>query len=130
LSYDIVRLVLRLLGGLDDCSLVKIALVVDIELAECVLQAEDLALIKLGIFPVCNAMLTTVEDGGRRGVGQAGQDVLLQLDDVHVGDVQMGKSAGESDASEKEYTGRQTDCLAQPRCALGQFVPPLVLLTR
>lgn len=56
---------LRLLGGLDDCGLVEVAIVVDIELAESVLQAEDLALVKLGILPGCNGMLARVEGGGQ-----------------------------------------------------------------
>jgi hypothetical protein len=45
--------VLRLLRGLDDGALVEVALVVDVELAEGVLQAKDLALLELGVFSVC-----------------------------------------------------------------------------
>lgn len=55
---------LRLLRALDGCSLVEIALVVDVELAESILQAEDLALLELGILPIRNAMLATVEASG------------------------------------------------------------------
>lgn len=111
---------LRLLCGLDDCRFVEVALVVDIELAESILQAEDLALLELGILPVCNIMLATVEAGGGTGSEAAG-DVLLQLDNVHVGNVQMNKSAGEGWVRKKGYTRRQIDCLAQPRCAFDLF---------
>ena len=54
LAHDIVRLVLGLLGGLDDGGLVEVALVVDVELTEGVLQAKDLALLELGVFPARN----------------------------------------------------------------------------
>ena len=64
LAHDVVRLVLRLLGGLDDRGLVEIALVVDIELAKGILQPEDLALLELGVLPARNALLATVEAGG------------------------------------------------------------------
>lgn len=64
LAHDIVRLVLRLLGGLDHRGLVEIALVVDIELAKGILQAKDLTLLELGVLPVRNALLATVEPGG------------------------------------------------------------------
>ena len=55
---------LRLLRALDGGSLLEIALVIDIELAERILQAEDLALLELGILPVRNATLATVEASG------------------------------------------------------------------
>ena len=55
------------MGGLDDSSLVEVALVIDIEFAECLLQAEDLTLLELGILPVCNVMLATVEASGGAG---------------------------------------------------------------
>ena len=64
MSHDVVRLVLRLLRGLDDCSLVEVALVVNVELPEGILQAKDLALLELGVFPVRNALLATVEPNG------------------------------------------------------------------
>lgn len=54
LAHHVVRLVLGLLGRLDDRGLVEVTLVVDIELAEGVLQAEDLALLKLWVFPARN----------------------------------------------------------------------------
>jgi hypothetical protein len=57
--------VFRLLGCLDDGALVEVALVVDVELAEGILQSKDLALLDLGVFPVRNAWLAAVEtDGG------------------------------------------------------------------
>jgi hypothetical protein len=64
LAHDIVRLVLRLLGGLDDRGLLDVALVVLVELAEGILQAKDLALLELGILSVRNARLATVEPSG------------------------------------------------------------------
>ena len=66
LAHDIVRLVLGLLGGLDDGGLVEVALVVDVELAEGVLQAKDLALLELGVLPARNGCqsLQKPEAGG------------------------------------------------------------------
>jgi hypothetical protein len=51
LAHDVVGLVLRLLRRLDDRGLVEIALVVQVELAEGILQPEDLALLELRVFP-------------------------------------------------------------------------------
>ena len=51
LSHDIVRLPLALLRGLDRGGLVDVALVVDVELAEGVGEAEDLVLLELRILP-------------------------------------------------------------------------------
>jgi hypothetical protein len=59
--------VLRLLRGLDDGGLVEVALVVDVELAESILQAEDLALLELRVFPERNAPSVRGEAGGVRG---------------------------------------------------------------
>jgi hypothetical protein len=57
--------VLRLLRRLDDGALVEVALVVDVKPAEGVLQAKDLALLELRVFPARNASLAAVEpDGG------------------------------------------------------------------
>jgi hypothetical protein len=57
--------VLRLLRRLDDGALVEVALVVDVEPAEGVLQAKDLALLELRVFPARNVSLAAVEaDGG------------------------------------------------------------------
>ena len=55
---------LRLLRGLDDCSLVEVALVVDVEAAEGILQAEDLTLLELRVLSVRNARLASVEPRG------------------------------------------------------------------
>lgn len=52
---------LRLLRGLDDGSLVEVALVVDVELAEGVLQPEDLTLLELRVFPARNVLLATFQ---------------------------------------------------------------------
>ena len=51
LSHDVVRLVFGVLGRFDDGRFVEIALVVDVQLAEGVLQAEDFRLLELRIFP-------------------------------------------------------------------------------
>jgi hypothetical protein len=106
--------VLRLLRGLDDCALVEVALIVNVELAEGILQAENLALLELGVLPRCNALLATMEGDGCCERELAPTYLLLQLDDVHVGDA----SEEQSDADEKEYTKRQSDCLAPPRSGL------------
>ena len=52
LAHHIVRLVLRLLRRLDYRRLVEVALVVDVESAKGILQAEDVRLLELGVFPV------------------------------------------------------------------------------
>lgn len=52
LSHDIVRLSLRLLGGLDGSRLVNVSLIIYIKLAESVLQAKDLVLLELRKLPV------------------------------------------------------------------------------
>jgi hypothetical protein len=71
LPHYIVRLVLGLLRRLDDGALVEVALVVNVELAEGILQAKDLALLKLGILSARNAWLANrrsrrarIEDAG------------------------------------------------------------------
>jgi hypothetical protein len=68
LAHDVVRLAFRLLRGLDDGGLVEIALVVDVELAEGILQPEDLALLELRVFPgvLRSAWWSTVEVERRR----------------------------------------------------------------
>lgn len=71
LAHNIVGLVLGLLCCLDDGGLVNVALVVDVELAEGVLQAEDLALIELGIFSAHNGGLAVSGMGRRRGAVRA-----------------------------------------------------------
>jgi len=64
LAHYIVRLVLGLLGRLDDSRLIEVALVVDIELTEGILQAKDLALLELGVLSTSNGWSVTVESGG------------------------------------------------------------------
>lgn len=68
---------LCLLGGLDDGRLIEVALVVDIELAEGVLQAKDLALVELGVLSVRNGCQALWNLGDLRG------SLPLELNDVH-----------------------------------------------
>jgi hypothetical protein len=118
--------VLRLLRGLDDCAFVEVALVVNVELAEGILQAKNLALLELRVLPRRNALLATVEANGCCERELARTYLLLQLDDVHVGDV----SEEPSDAEEKDIlSGKVTAWLRLVvGCAFDYFVP-LVLLT-
>jgi hypothetical protein len=51
LPDNIVWLSLACLGGLDCSSFVNVSFVVDVELAEGILQAEDLVLLELRVFP-------------------------------------------------------------------------------
>jgi hypothetical protein len=61
--------VLRLLRGLDDGGLVEVALVVDVELAEGVLQAKDFALLELGVFSARNGCQSLQKPwAGGRGI--------------------------------------------------------------
>jgi hypothetical protein len=53
--------VLRLLRRFDYRRLVEVTLVVDVELAKGVLQAKDVALLELRIFPARNALLAAIE---------------------------------------------------------------------
>jgi hypothetical protein len=64
LSHHIVRLVLRLLRRLDHRSFVEIALVVNVELAEGILQPKDLPLLELRVFPMRKPLLAIVEADG------------------------------------------------------------------
>jgi hypothetical protein len=119
LSHHVVGLVLRLLGALDDGALVEVALVVDVELAEGILQAKDLALLELGVFPVRNGLLATVEASGCREKGGAPTyfcSLMMFMLAVRV-DRSLAQRGG--------YTGRQRDCLAPPRsgCAFVDFEP-------
>jgi hypothetical protein len=56
--------VLRLLRRLDHGALVEIALIVNVQLAEGILQPKDLALLELGVLSVRNASLAAVEGRG------------------------------------------------------------------
>ena len=82
----------RLLRCLDHCALVQVALVVDVELAKGILEAEDLALVELGVLSACNGLSAGMECGGcgRGKDGWRGGNLLLQLDDVHDGEGQGG----------------------------------------
>lgn len=52
---------LRLLRRFDHGCLIEIALIINIELAEGILQAKDLALLELRVFPARSALLAAVE---------------------------------------------------------------------
>jgi hypothetical protein len=65
LPHDIVWLMFRLLRRLDHGRLVEIALVVDVEFAEGILQPKDFSLLELGIFPSRIVVLATVEAPGK-----------------------------------------------------------------
>jgi hypothetical protein len=67
---------LRVLRRLDHRRLVEIALVVDIELAEGILQAKDLALLELRVFPWRMVLASLREDKG-------GAYLLLQFNNIH-----------------------------------------------
>jgi hypothetical protein len=77
LAHYIVRLVLCLLGGLNDGRLVEIPFVVDVELAEGILQAKDLALLELGVLSARNGCQALWNLGDLRG------SLPLELDDIH-----------------------------------------------
>lgn len=47
LAHNIIRLSLRLLSGLDYRGFIQITTIVDIQLVECILERENLALIQL-----------------------------------------------------------------------------------
>lgn len=55
---------LRLLRCLDHRRFVEITLVVNVELAESILQAKDLPLLELGVFPARKALLAVMEARG------------------------------------------------------------------
>lgn len=56
------------LGRFDDGRFVEIALVVDVQLAEGVLQAEDFRLLELRIFPAIEGV-SSAESGSKTGRG-------------------------------------------------------------
>jgi len=105
---------LGLLGGLDNGALVEVALIVEVELAEGILQAKDLALLELGVFPgredyyaaaaglimtnrttilmmmiIIIVMVVVLKKAWERRIHksryEAKKDLLLQLDYVHLG---------------------------------------------
>lgn len=73
-----------LLGRFDDGSFVEVALVVDIELAEGILEPEDLRLLELGIFSARGTSVSPVRSSWT-GVETGGLGLPLDLDDVHGG---------------------------------------------
>jgi hypothetical protein len=113
LAHDIIRLVLRLLRGLDDGALVEVALVVEVELAEGVLQPENLALLELRVFPASLA----VHSKKKKMAGHP----LLQLDDVHNGGIGSPRWWGARRRREARKC-RQRVGLAPPRCLRGRLV--------
>lgn len=91
LSHDIIRLSLALLRALDCSSLVEVALVVDVELAKGILEAEDFVLLELRKLPAgadVSSATAGVGAASREGRGEGEAEILpLQLDNVHVGDL-------------------------------------------
>lgn len=57
LSDNVVWLPLRGLRRLDHGGLVEVALVISVQLAESILQLEDLVLLELRIFPECLSVM-------------------------------------------------------------------------
>lgn len=104
---------LRLLRRFDHGRLVKVALVVNIELAEGVLQPEDLALLELGVFPACDVWLATMEPDG--GAWKTRKHLLLQLDDIHGGGSRWvcGEMASEGS---RNSCGKVSAWLSLDRC--------------
>jgi hypothetical protein len=94
LAHDIVRLVLGGLDVLDGRVLVEVALVVDVELAEGILQRKDVALLELRVFSrpwsamcrrprevfTCRWSLMTFMVAGRLGESQAVDRPQKRLD--------------------------------------------------
>ena len=52
LAYDIIRLTFRLLGGFDHSGFVQVALFINVQFPESILEGEYLPLIKLRVLPV------------------------------------------------------------------------------
>jgi len=74
-------LALALLRGFDGCSLVDVALILDVELAEGVGEVKDLVLLELRIFPVLSASMSNLFRADEI-VEEAGNPPL-ELEDVH-----------------------------------------------
>ena len=62
LSHDVVGLVFGLLSGLQHGSFVDVALVLNVKPAKSILQAKDLVLLELWIFPVTVSAVPIVGD--------------------------------------------------------------------
>lgn len=80
LADNIVRLFLRLLRGLDHSRLIQIALVVDIQLPESVLQREEVTLLELRELP---ATRQSAPANQQRETQRAKVSILLEFQDVH-----------------------------------------------
>jgi hypothetical protein len=132
LAHYIVRLVLCLLGGLDDGRLVEVALIVDVELAEGVLQAKDLALLELGVLSARNWCQSPWNLGDLRG------SLPLQLDNVHgYGDVwgtEVGRRADIKTVAEantaKLLPGSASFCVARSTFVVSLSCLVSALMTR
>lgn len=77
LSDNVVRLFLGRLHGLYRGRLVQVSFVVDVQLSKCILQSEDVALLKLGVLP---AFLLARFESDRC---TSCRNEPLQLDDIH-----------------------------------------------
>lgn len=79
LTHHIVRLTFRDLYLLNRGVLVDISLILDVQLAESILKAEDLALLELGVFTLARSVLKA--GGGEPG--ELGTGLPLKLENVH-----------------------------------------------
>lgn len=84
LSNDIIWLPLSSLCSFDRSGLVDISLIVDIEFTESILQAEDLILLKLRIFPARRLGLVNAKFEPDRRPCEIRYYTPLQLDDIHL----------------------------------------------
>jgi len=94
--------VFGVLGRFDDGRFVEIALVVDVQLAEGVLQAEDFRLLELRIFPAIEgASSANLVSGVRKQNRERNQvaTLPLDLDDVH-GDFNVEGQVNQAGVSE------------------------------
>lgn len=115
-SNRIVGFPFGLLGSLDDGDFVEIALVVDVQAAECFLQGEDLALVELRVFPGWAQREFVSKGDGREGKkdvsGRSWREdiILLKSEDVHgwrnvavsrrsAGELEVARRGVDSDSS-------------------------------
>ena len=59
LTDNIVGLVLRVLGRLDHCTFIQVALVIHVKLAKGILKLEDLLLLELRVLPATSQCRST-----------------------------------------------------------------------
>jgi hypothetical protein len=76
-------LALALLDRTDGASFIQVALVVDVQLAEGILQREDIRLLELRVFPMRSCKPFARAQLQRRSWAQTLSP--LQLDDIHGG---------------------------------------------